>query len=390
MQIRKIPFNEISEEHIKKLVASGAYEDSNLELKQQPYGKSDSDKKELLKDITGFANGLGGDLIIGISENNGQASDIISIEPATAELELQRIENIIGSGVEPRIPNLRMKVLDIEGKNIIIIRILKSPGAPHRVSFQNQNRFFIRRNQSVTEATVDELRLLFLREKTNTAALRDFSNNRMKAIDEFYHEKLPTKKDELAYFYYHITTDRMIENRGMFNIEYLHENWSSFLPTWSHGGNFRINADGLLLETERYNHFGYTQVFRDGAIECASIDFFNIGSRGENLNDAGFLTIFTEKYLPTTLYRQINTLIKEESDGSIYLQCGIKGAKGRSMVFPTGHLSRLDSIMDRNLFITPEVVLFSFERNDIQEAIQKLMNFIWNGFGYKQANPVNL
>lgn len=42
-----------------------------VDYKRDPYGSSDAEKKEAVKDITSFANSAGGHLIIGMEETNG-------------------------------------------------------------------------------------------------------------------------------------------------------------------------------------------------------------------------------------------------------------------------------------------------------------------------------
>ena len=58
-------FDDIDDATMQELIRAGASESVHLEFKRESYGKADKHKKELLKDITAFANTLGGHLIIG-------------------------------------------------------------------------------------------------------------------------------------------------------------------------------------------------------------------------------------------------------------------------------------------------------------------------------------
>ena len=60
MSIEKADFDAIDEEDLNELIEAQVPEGLRIEYKQREYGKSDSDKKELLKDISAFANSQGG------------------------------------------------------------------------------------------------------------------------------------------------------------------------------------------------------------------------------------------------------------------------------------------------------------------------------------------
>lgn len=389
MHIRKIPFNQLSGDHFKALVKSGTFEDANLEFKQEPYGKSDSDVKELCKDVSAFANGSGGDLIIGIIERDSHAESLATLAKSDIDIELQRIDNITRSGIQPKIPNLQMNKIEIEDGWIIIVRVPRSPAAPHRVSYKNSNRFFIRDNQSVSELTMDELRRAFLRRNTNSESLKNFFIRRESVIGDFYNENFSENRKS-PYLFYHIILDRLIENRDPYDISELNESVASLIPAWSSGFRHRINADGIFISSERENKFGYTQVFRGGGIECTSIGFFEVGPYGQDLENPNLSARYTEKYLPSTLLKQILQLVDPEIDSAVFLRCGIIGAKDRYIQYPPGYGRCSDLTLDRNYFQTPEVVIYSFDRLSIIKAIQSLMDHVWNGFGYKCANPVEL
>jgi len=68
MSIENLDFNSIYEKDIQSLYDNGVPEGLYHEYKLEIYGNSDKDKKELLKDISSFANSFGGHLFIGVEE----------------------------------------------------------------------------------------------------------------------------------------------------------------------------------------------------------------------------------------------------------------------------------------------------------------------------------
>jgi len=126
-------FDDIDGATIRALIHTGASESVHLEFKRGSYGNADADKKELLKDITAFTNTLGGHLIIGIDEADGTASALVPLSGIDVDQELQRLENITRSGIEPTIVGLRMKRIDVDSGSVIVIHVPRSFDPPHRV-----------------------------------------------------------------------------------------------------------------------------------------------------------------------------------------------------------------------------------------------------------------
>lgn len=65
------PLESIEFEDIDRFVQERWPEGKTLDYKRDNYGGKDEDKKELLKDVSSFANTQGGDILIGIDEDKG-------------------------------------------------------------------------------------------------------------------------------------------------------------------------------------------------------------------------------------------------------------------------------------------------------------------------------
>ena len=60
---------DLSQDDLMQLIEDRRPEDRYLDYKRDPYGKTDADKRELLKDVVGLANASGGVILIGIEED---------------------------------------------------------------------------------------------------------------------------------------------------------------------------------------------------------------------------------------------------------------------------------------------------------------------------------
>jgi|SRR5580704_6617188 hypothetical protein len=69
--------------------------------------------------------------------------------------ECNRIEQLIQTGIEPKIPVVQIKPVDVPQQGIVIIvRIGKSWIAPHMVTYGNRSRFYAR-NSSTGKVQLD-------------------------------------------------------------------------------------------------------------------------------------------------------------------------------------------------------------------------------------------
>ena len=89
------PFESIDAARLKALIDNGVPESETLEFKRETYGASDAEKKELIKDVTAFANMLGGDLFLGVVDQQGVATRITPLAVQNLDQEIQRLTSIL-------------------------------------------------------------------------------------------------------------------------------------------------------------------------------------------------------------------------------------------------------------------------------------------------------
>ena len=102
-------FDDITKADIDALLANGVPEGRTIEYKLTLPGSTDQDKKEFLADISSFANAAGGDLLYGLDAQKGVPTAIPGLAIADSDAEIRRLEGIIRTGIDPRIPGVRIK-----------------------------------------------------------------------------------------------------------------------------------------------------------------------------------------------------------------------------------------------------------------------------------------
>jgi len=154
------------DEWIRRLVDTREPEGAHLDYKEQLKIASQMDRRELAKDITSFANELGGTLVYGVPEekDSHQAAPTpkrpygISAVPGIIE----SIENIFVSTITPLLPEYRIQpveLLEYPGKMCYVVWTPESWSGPHMVYGYNDARFYRRgqyRSIPMTERDVED------------------------------------------------------------------------------------------------------------------------------------------------------------------------------------------------------------------------------------------
>jgi predicted HTH transcriptional regulator len=113
MPIDRLDFDSISEADLIELLTTKVPEGLRIEYKQALYGNSDAEKREALKDTSAFANAFGGHLILGIEEQNGLPIAIHGISSINPDEVMLRLEQLVLSGIEPRIQGMRIRAISL-------------------------------------------------------------------------------------------------------------------------------------------------------------------------------------------------------------------------------------------------------------------------------------
>jgi len=169
-----------SSSSLEAVVAAKTSEGPHLEFKRTLPGSDSSGKHELVADVSAFANSTGGDIVFGIHEDGeGRASELVPLTGNADETAL-RIQDVLMSMIEPRIPGLQVHPVACEGGFCLVVRVPQSWAGPHRV--KTNQHFFIREGARKRQIDIPEIRGLFLRTAEQARAVRDFRTERVGKI----------------------------------------------------------------------------------------------------------------------------------------------------------------------------------------------------------------
>ena len=276
MSIEKSDFESVNEQDLQELVEAQVPEGLRLDFKEKQYGKADADKRELLKDVSSLANTHGGHLVIGVKEKSGNATEVVGVSDIDPDAEIQRIEQIMRSGLDPPIFGIRTKAIHLaSGKYVILIRIPRSFNPPHRVSAKGLNRFYVRHSAGVHEPGIEELRMLFNQSASALKDARGFRDERLALISQ---GQAPRPLCENGRFVLHIVPVGAFSGMIHLDVEEIFDQQDYFRPIGSMGRTSAFNFEGFI--NHRGDDRGYTQVFRNGALEAVETEIVLSDSHG--------------------------------------------------------------------------------------------------------------
>lgn len=124
---------------IEALIKSQRQEDLNLDYKgSEALAKTDGKKSEITKDISSFANSDGGIIIYGVREFNEAEKrhlpEKIDDGLNPDEISKEWLEQVINSGVKPKIDGLRIKSIGVHADKVIYLVYIPKSTTVHQAS----------------------------------------------------------------------------------------------------------------------------------------------------------------------------------------------------------------------------------------------------------------
>ena len=376
------PLEQVSLADLHDLLNERLPEGKTLDYKRDMYGRSDSEKKELLKDATSFANTTGGDLILGMDEANGVPIALPGVSVPDVDAEKLRLDEIIRRGTDPRIDFGIHTIETGTGTTVFIIRMRESWILPHWVVYQGQfGEFWARNSAGKYSMDTTELRRAFNLSETVYERVRSFRQERVHAIENG-NAPIPLKTG--ARLVLHLVPLESLRSRVVLGLDEM-EDFSTKFPPLGHrhtkGWGPRYNFDGFLVSSKSDSPKGinsYVQIYRDGVIEAA-LDSIAHEENGDAALNAGFY----ERTLLTDLPKYIEGYRSLPVRTPIWAFLTLIGVKGATIRSGDHYMGSHDPI-ERDVLKLPEIVIESLDQPAI-DLLRPSFDLIWNAAGYPRS-----
>jgi len=142
-----------TQEDLQRLIEEGIPESGSLEYKERLELETDSQKRELLKDLTGMGNGGGGIIIYGIREADDGSGRPAQLTPLMDPALPGRLEDIVHNVVRPPLI-MEPRRIEVGTGYILVAEVFRSPLGPYMVQSYGDNRYYMRQGSRV--APMDE------------------------------------------------------------------------------------------------------------------------------------------------------------------------------------------------------------------------------------------
>jgi hypothetical protein len=266
--------DEISYEDILKLVEVAAPERKWMELKSQlPNWKDNISVQKFLDNIASLANTEGGDIIFGISEIDGRASEVIGLKGLIEDSEILRISQLCDQWIDPRILTINAKSFTKDSLDpVLVVRVGKSWISPHMDTYNGKQSFHYRSEKGKAPLDMDGIRRLVLRSSEMLERVRSFRDKRLELIRG---QRVPVQIGPWPTIVLHIIPLDMSSTLQAVDVTMVGKDPKRLPPLGIGSQGGRYNLDGYMtfdLDQSGRWKSAYTQIFRNGAIEAVDVD----------------------------------------------------------------------------------------------------------------------
>ncbi len=341
--------------------------------------------EEMLKDITSFANTLGGDLILGIDEKKGVPTSVCGFETADPDALQLRITQIAQNGIEPRIGFAIKSVEHSPGRYVFVIRVRPSMVAPHRVVYQKRfGQFYARTSSGAHQMDTTELRQSFILSEAIYDRIKGFRGDRVKVIRSGHTPVILMNAPKLIL---HLIPQDSYASKLNFPVDSFRQ---LMLPliAGSEARTERFNLDGIVTfdrhAPERSS--GYVQVFRNGIIESVAdeVTFFHPADTAKK--HPQFITRDLE-HLIRVFPHYLKALVMLGISPPVWCFLTATGMKGVYM--PSSDFSRSIASIDRETLLLPELEITDLNVTDPDGFLRPLLDMLWNSAGFASCPNYN-
>jgi hypothetical protein len=374
------PLNQITYADIDQFVREQWPEGKTVEYKRDPYGTRDEDKKELLKDVSSFANTQGGDILIGVDEDKGVPTGIPGVAVPDIDKEKLRLEEVIRRGLDPRIDFAIHHVPTPASTAVIIIRVQESLLFPHRVVYQGRfGEFWARSSAGKYSMDTDELRRAFTLSATIYEQIRRFRSERVAQVSK---GETPVPLPPGGRLIVHLIPVSSFRSRQLFDVATMPNLATQFPPMGTSGWDHRLNLDGHVSysggRTEGMSR-SYTQFFRSGVVEAVISDVVTDDKKQGKLLLAGYFERTLLQDFPRVLSGFGQVGVQPPFWGFLTIT-GVRGAR-----IPTDNYCA-DNIhtIDRDTLSLPEFIIDDLNA-DVVNLLRPVFDLIWNASGFVRS-----
>lgn len=367
------PLEQIDETDLLALINNGVSEGRTIDYKRELPGNSDGEKKEFLADVSSFANSGGGDLIFGMDEDQGLATQLTGFQSTDADIDIRRLDDMLASGLDPRIRYQARLIPNSSGSKVLIVRIERSWVGPHRVIFKGSDKFYGRNSTGKYPLDVNELRSAFTLSSTIVERIRAFRTDRLIALAN---NETPIPFVDDPKIVLHCIPIESFAGQPQYDVLPFYQNPTRLRPMGSSSWDRRLNLEGVVAFGGGKPAYSYTQLYRIGIIEAVQASILAQEYKGERT----IPSVAYERYVFDYLPQCFQVLSEIGASVPVVVALTLIGTRGLRMSFDPFRFEAGYPI-DVDRLILPETIVTEFS-TPVGKILKPLFDLVWNACGY--------
>jgi Putative DNA-binding domain len=371
MAIEK-PLKEIAAADLLALTTSQVREGKTIEFKEALNLASDDAKRKFIASVASFANASGGDIVFGIKAKDGVAEEVVPLAGFNPDRDTLMMRDLIRAHIAPKVYGFEFHPVEVEGGHAFVLRIPKTWAGAHIVTFNTDNRFYVRDANGRRLMDVDEVRAAFVGSEAISDRIRHYRQER---VGNILADETPVKLCATRRFVLHVIPLKAFEPSYQIDIDaarQLNELKPIGSPSWSTGRD----VDGIFNYSSGQNAvWSYVHLSRNACLEAA--ESFLLRPREP---DKKFIpSVAFERGLLDAFSDYQKVLRKLNVDPPIVVMLSLLNVRGFEM-YPNPYYSDNGSPIQRDILLLPEAVLNSLDSNP-DFALRPLLDSVWHACG---------
>lgn len=372
------PLESLDYSDLVRLIEDRVAEGKTIDYKRATYSSDDESKIELLRDISAFANTLGGFLVIGIIDKKGFPEEIVGIEVDNVDQEKRRLSQIIQKGLEPSLSCPVHAIKTPNDRYVLVIKAEQSWVSPHRVFYKSQDfGFWAREDSFKYPMNTNDLRRAFTLTESINDKIRAFRQERVRLIAAGDH---PVELRHSPTIVFHIIPAESFRSKLTLDSSSTSEILRRFRVLGDTASANRINLDGILIfdyPNHEGKYDGFTQVFRNGVVEFVTSDVVE-----ETEGRSYFNLVYWDKQILASVKNVIGNYLELGIQPPIWCFLSLVKMKG---IYPgVMHPRRSFLPMDRDVALLSEITIDDFSEQP-HSSIKTLLDMLANAFGFPRS-----